>query len=624
MKFVSDGQQTREILESWAAPMKPCIASHYFWNAGDEMERCQIGLLQSLLFQIFRYSHSLCGTLCPERSVADPWDICELRAAFERLSRQTDLDIKFCFFIDGLDEFDGAEEDMIQLVKELAASEHIKVCVSSRPWPAFLAEWNPSDHNLKVQDLTKNDMDNYIRELLVENKHFGKMARADSRYYDLIPRISARAEGVWLWVFLVVRDLLRDMRDKEPYDQLVIRLQSYPQELDKFYEDMMNRIDKVYQTESAQIMLLALKGVLDILTLPNLARWSDPDLTATVPTAPITSGEMDTLYEEWVPGLQNRCRDLMQIRRDETYHGVLVYRIDFLHRTVRDFLEDKYRTTLRQRAPDGFDESFLLGRMIIRRMKRSNRENYLGMLALGLQFLDATQDFWRQDRQYASSAQVALMDDFEQALKSWGKQQSSVDSPPILPWVVFYGMHLYLKHSLEKDPNNIHIHDGRPLLDRALHTCCNGDHPNQDDFSKIDGRVVFLLLEYKADPNELIKGRVFDAERTPFLGFVRMCSRNWSKMSSISRDESTPSQQETVFRLLKILLEHGADPMIKSLPVAGDGEAAVEEQSVTEYLAPLLGPTRTAELQSIVEPLLAAKRVNNDGLVSRIWRWVGY
>lgn len=112
MKFVSEAAQTRGALKSWASPLKLEIASHYFWIAGTKIQKSQQGLLRSLLFQILRSSPSLIDIIiCPGHSGADLWDMGQLRDAFRRLCAQTGLETKFCFFIDGLDEFDGAEED---------------------------------------------------------------------------------------------------------------------------------------------------------------------------------------------------------------------------------------------------------------------------------------------------------------------------------------------------------------------------------------------------------------------------------------------------------------------------------------------------------------------------------
>ncbi|OIW26018.1 hypothetical protein CONLIGDRAFT_635794 [Coniochaeta ligniaria NRRL 30616] len=651
MKFLSDEQQTRGELESWASPLQLRVASHYFWTAGDEIQRSQQGLLRSLLFQIFRLSPSLIDTLCPGRMAADLWGMEELRDVFARLGQQSGLDTKFCFFIDGLDEFDGAEEDIIKVVKQLAASNHVKVCVSSRPWPAFLAEWNPTDQNLKVQDFTKDDMDTYIRDLLAENERFVMMARADSRYYDLIQRISERADGVWLWVFLVVRDLLRDMRDNEPYDQLVVRLHSYPQELGKYFDNMMSRVDKVYQKDSAQILLLAVAAItpMSILILPQVQSQNDPDTVSKVASTPITAEEADSIYQQWVPRLQNRCRDLLKIRVPHLNEVVPTtpidkYRVDFLHRTVYDFLRDEYQTKLRQRAPEGFDAFVFLGRFMTLLIKRIVRfiPPFWDFFPHGREtLLYARAIEQNSNHEYASAAQVSLIDDLGQSImgssclvneSEWARWMSSserVNNPDVesvLGVAVKSNLHLYVKCKLEEDPGRI-CQPGRLLLDCALHNfhAESGDKLNWcfDEMSDIDESMVGILLDFGADPNQLASanGRL----GTPFLRFVGVCSKIW--------DELSPSTQESVFRVFKLLLERGANTRFKVTdtgritPVSG-GIASVSGQesysSVPEYLAPKLGPSRTAELECIVKRIRAGERIRDDGLVSRFLLWAKF
>lgn len=222
-------------------------------------------------------------------------------------------------------------------------------------------------------------MQKSIHERLVENQQFKKMATADVRYYDLVPRISKRAQGVWLWVYLVVRDLLRDRRDSEPYEQLVARLKSYPRELAAYYQVMMNRIDAIHKRESAQIMLLALASPvhMSLFVLKHLSRWKDPDLISTTPQTPIDNEEVEALYQQWLPRLQNRCRDLLQIGKlGYVRHTGCRYHVDFLHRTVRDFLFSKYQTTLRHHASEDFDEAFVQARASIFMLKIAAVQTY--------------------------------------------------------------------------------------------------------------------------------------------------------------------------------------------------------------------------------------------------------
>lgn len=94
----------------------------------------------------------------------------ELRLALQRRVDRQSLDVKFCFFIDGLDEYEGDHVDFCRTLMDLAGSLHIKLCVSSRPWNVFEDSLGRDD-NLKVyvQDLTRNDIRAFVRRRLQEH-----------------------------------------------------------------------------------------------------------------------------------------------------------------------------------------------------------------------------------------------------------------------------------------------------------------------------------------------------------------------------------------------------------------------------------------------------------------------
>lgn len=374
----------------------------------------------------------------------------------------------------------------------LAASKHIKICVSSRPWPAFLSEWDDSNNTLKVQDFTKGDMDKYIHDILVEDSRFASLAHADAQYFHLIPTVSERAQGVWLWVFLVVRDLLRDMRDQEPYSQLLVRLNSYPQELERYFEDLMDRIDKIYHVESAHIFLLILSShiPLSILALTQLQSWDDPSFALRAPIKPADTFEIEAVHKNWVKRLQRRCRDLLRITCEpEVKETVLRYQVSFLHRTVREFLTDEHQSKLLQRAQKGFDAKAYLSRVTLLLIKQlgynhtalaheANRvlavmswgepSGSVGPMSLVMEILHHA---WHIEQypsnEYAAAGQVALLDGLGRTVRFMaqssrstrgGNSQASwehVHVPELLYRAVEFDLHLYIRCKLEEDPRRI-------------------------------------------------------------------------------------------------------------------------------------------------------------------------
>ncbi len=117
MKLLRDSGSTEAALMEWANDKKMVMASFFFWNAGSVMEKSHQGLLQSILYQILKQCPEIIPNICSSRwhsnstdyELDGEWNRKELDGCFHRLIDQS-LSTKFCFIIDGLDEYDGMGE----------------------------------------------------------------------------------------------------------------------------------------------------------------------------------------------------------------------------------------------------------------------------------------------------------------------------------------------------------------------------------------------------------------------------------------------------------------------------------------------------------------------------------
>lgn len=100
------------------------------------------------------------------------WDFRELKAVFEKVIPTTEINTRLSFFIGGLEEYDGEEEEISKLLLFISKSPHIKICASSRPRPFFDDTLWSSGFSLKMQDLTKEDMKIYVRNQIYEIPRF--------------------------------------------------------------------------------------------------------------------------------------------------------------------------------------------------------------------------------------------------------------------------------------------------------------------------------------------------------------------------------------------------------------------------------------------------------------------
>ena len=167
MNYVANEPRTQEMLQSWAGDTRLIVAKYFFWNAGAPMQKSQQGLLQSLLREIYGQCPELVPVVCPFRwkryyEIGATWTRVELSEAFRNLSQQRLLKLKFCFFVDGVDEYDGEDHSQIVgVLKDLNASPCVKVCLSSRPWNIFIAAFGTStDQRLLLEDLMETTFKN--------------------------------------------------------------------------------------------------------------------------------------------------------------------------------------------------------------------------------------------------------------------------------------------------------------------------------------------------------------------------------------------------------------------------------------------------------------------------------
>ncbi|KAI0569275.1 hypothetical protein Alg130_11711, partial [Pyrenophora tritici-repentis] len=135
----------------------------------------------------------------------EKWEVHELKATFKRIAGQTELDIKYCFFIDGLDEYSGDEEEVVEMLTFLSASNAIKICASTRPRSIFERYFCDTTLAFDIAKFTKADMMQHVHLQLQENENFRRLESTEPDCWKITSLIADLARGVWLWVFLVTR-----------------------------------------------------------------------------------------------------------------------------------------------------------------------------------------------------------------------------------------------------------------------------------------------------------------------------------------------------------------------------------------------------------------------------------
>lgn len=154
-KFLYHHDDIERLLRSWAGSKRLVRANYFFWNAGTKLQKSQEGLLRSLLFEIFRRAPDLIARvwkplnqLGPYPRDPDPWTREELLECFWKLSDVGTTDVRFCLFVDGLDEYnvspEGSYRELAQLLNRMSSCPDIKLCLSSRPENDFVDAFGQS------------------------------------------------------------------------------------------------------------------------------------------------------------------------------------------------------------------------------------------------------------------------------------------------------------------------------------------------------------------------------------------------------------------------------------------------------------------------------------------------
>lgn len=186
--------------------------------------------------------------------------------------------LKFCFFIDGLDEYDGDADEIAQYLKALSTcSPYTKFCLSSRPWPEF-QDIFLKDPTLRLQGLTRNDISRFVNDKLNNNDNRRYLIAEDFQGgSSLVHEIGAKADGVWLWVVLVVKSLIQGLRSGDRLRDLRNRPASLPSDIEDLYAHMLQSINPLYAEEGSKIFQIfrASGHDLNMFELERALRFSD-------------------------------------------------------------------------------------------------------------------------------------------------------------------------------------------------------------------------------------------------------------------------------------------------------------------------------------------------------------
>ena len=174
-------------------------------------------------------------------------------------------DDHFVFFIDGLDEYEGDDAELADVVLSLQGSKHLKLCVSSRPHNVFKDSFGEDPClYLTLHDSTKDDISRYVSGMIQENSAFPRLCDRNPETPELVNMVVDQAQGVFLWVFLVVRSLIRGLSNADSVSVSKKRLMNMPKDLEQYFDSMLGSIEPVYREDSSRMLLSCIASMVPI------------------------------------------------------------------------------------------------------------------------------------------------------------------------------------------------------------------------------------------------------------------------------------------------------------------------------------------------------------------------
>ena len=247
MKYIVQDIRTHQTLSARKRKVLS-IPAFFFHDRGvHDMQKSFEGLLRSIIYQLLNDIPSLTSAVEAiylqqlEQYGHCSWPVAELERTLQAIIHQQTVSGCVCLFIDALDEYQGTKDSITRFLKSLAKPPAtnqkltVRICASSREWTVFGLLLSDFAH-LTLQDFTKGDIERFAQDRLTEAK------RDDSR--DLLDGILQRADGVFLWVKLVIDELLEPLFDGEPIGDLINRLSELPDELPDFYQRMLSSVSE--------------------------------------------------------------------------------------------------------------------------------------------------------------------------------------------------------------------------------------------------------------------------------------------------------------------------------------------------------------------------------------------
>ena len=578
MGYLVESERTLKLMSENSSGV--LLVHYFFYELGESQEKSFGGLLHAIVHQLLVGFHTkkratlsllyelLKPYLSSDLTLRDALPNQVLVRILRKLVAQCQEPLRVYLFIDGFDECHGDHREQMDTLIDLVRSSSdktlsVRACIASR-YEMEIQLRLSNEPTIAIHQFTGEDISAYVKDELrkawdlMDKQPDGTTALYDS---DLVDKVTGKAQGVFVWVQIVVSQLALAIEEEAELCDLYSLLDDFPKGLEDLYSSILGKIDQKLWPDTVNFLRLLRvpdpelewqTGYIEDNLLILSCAIQDP-MSAVTCKASVDEGF--TIDDASLPHnqcaqvkrrLQRSCRGFIEIvdLMDNPISNSLVH---LLHLTAREYLS----------GSQTFKE------MLDKVDKRSLRDPAVAKMAMWLRFLKCYPQEWNRDflirtffaatssaERSTAVSQTAYVEELDRVLSlldpdwtaSYSRSREMSTGPTLAPDIlslaVYYGLAFYLEHQIGTNGKGmIQGAKGRPLLFYAVDGLVTETHH--------DRRTSFfntfeVLLNNGADPMQTFEGR------TP-----------WSRLVTKLNVDLT---QEEHANPLRLMLKHGADP----------------------------------------------------------------
>jgi hypothetical protein len=393
MKYIHTHQQERlrQFLSQWTRGNHLIMAGFYFSaESHSSVGKTQVGLLRALLHQILtdlpgprraqilraKYDTQDWSMGTHTKPSAIDWRLVELQQLFQSAMEQAQQGQYIYIYADGLDEYhqldssgnvvqlendndDDADvriegrSEIAELFIKHARNPYIKICIASRsqqPFEDLFYHITGVGLRLRMEDLTRLDIDSLVHERLGHNAHLTRLGESDPGFRDeLLRDVVAKADGVFTWVILITRRLRTMLSDGDRIPEIQRYIEHVPTRLggpSGLYMSLLKEIKMRHRVEAARLLNAVLHARLPLTAVTLSYCEFEPGMAINDSIRKRSHDELNAEAKAMVLRIWSRCAGILELApnpgegESQNLRGHINSEpiVRFIHLTAKEFL----------------------------------------------------------------------------------------------------------------------------------------------------------------------------------------------------------------------------------------------------------------------------------------------